>query len=450
MSIELLVPDLLLEIFFRLPSTVNQKITITQVSQFWRNVGLDNHLFWSSFSAGPSERDCVRVPLIIERSGSSTMLHVEFDFSNGNWPADTALRALVPHVARIEALDVECGIAVDTDVLLSSNLHFPALQTLRLRGWEGWHPFATVSLTAPRLRSLDLRTMDPLDLNALLAPGLESVRMQGVGSLKTLAAVFKQCRLVSHVAFYPRHQLPWTGGEFQGLTKPLAPALRDLELGLTSRDLVRLLNFRFSDVILHRLAAKIPFDSVEMLTALLSGVGPLAVFERSHWQRIELHDDVGRVRSLECWEGATSFPLKEVWDHLSFHHGLRETVREIRIPSRDWGLHLDVLESCPPKLQDGITIGIYISSSRRKGLRMAGGILRLPGLAKIEICGPADELSVEILLEVVAKFEPPEGRMTEVCVGEQRLTSAEENPFVALQMALGERCKICTHCTAKS
>jgi hypothetical protein len=55
-GIELLVPELLLEIMFMLPDNIGQKFTVTQVSRLWRDVALESHLFWSSLR-GDSEAD---------------------------------------------------------------------------------------------------------------------------------------------------------------------------------------------------------------------------------------------------------------------------------------------------------------------------------------------------------------------------------------------------------
>lgn len=102
-GIELLVPDLLSEIILYLPSNINQKFTFAQVSRYWREVALRNHLFWSSFSGDASKSDCYRVPLILERSGPSTLLTIQFRFvGEAEWPA-VAMNALVPYVGRIQA-----------------------------------------------------------------------------------------------------------------------------------------------------------------------------------------------------------------------------------------------------------------------------------------------------------------------------------------------------------
>ncbi|KAJ7891287.1 hypothetical protein B0H14DRAFT_3855084 [Mycena olivaceomarginata] len=55
-GIELLAPELLLEIMFMLPDNIGQKFTVTQVLRLWRDVALDSHLFWSSLR-GDSEAD---------------------------------------------------------------------------------------------------------------------------------------------------------------------------------------------------------------------------------------------------------------------------------------------------------------------------------------------------------------------------------------------------------
>ncbi|KAK7026215.1 hypothetical protein R3P38DRAFT_1033110 [Favolaschia claudopus] len=158
-----LVPDILSEILSRLPREINQKFTFAQVSHYWREVALQDHLFWSSFTGGPSKQECYRVPMLLERCGNAP-LHVELHLNSGHivdWHAH-ALKALFPYATRIETLALRFWVYSTyslpdstTGPLLNSGLEFPALRTLRLEGptW-GRRPFLLFS--APGLRTLDV------------------------------------------------------------------------------------------------------------------------------------------------------------------------------------------------------------------------------------------------------------------------------------------------------
>ncbi|KAJ7337445.1 hypothetical protein DFH08DRAFT_1014479, partial [Mycena albidolilacea] len=120
---------------FLLPSDIEQKFAFSQVSRHWRDVAVHSCLFWSSFTGHHSKADCYRVPIILERSGSSALPHVQFRFLHHTAYVTHTLNALVPYAARIEKLDIWFPRHLrlkPIDALLASNLEFPALQTLRL------------------------------------------------------------------------------------------------------------------------------------------------------------------------------------------------------------------------------------------------------------------------------------------------------------------------------
>jgi hypothetical protein len=196
-GVGVLVADLLSEIMLKLPSSIEQKFSVAQVSRHWRDVALGSHLFWASFSGGASKADCCRLPLMLERSGSTTMLHIQLHFFVGakRWPED-ALKALVPYVTRIETLDVRFRVAVDVEALLDSNLEFPALQTLRLKG-----PAPRLSFTAPQLRTLHMERITLANWSTLLSPSLENIRLEDSTS-EMLVSILKRCprawRIVLH------------------------------------------------------------------------------------------------------------------------------------------------------------------------------------------------------------------------------------------------------------
>ncbi|KAJ7111215.1 hypothetical protein C8R44DRAFT_883045 [Mycena epipterygia] len=129
-----LTSDLLSDIMLS-ASSIDEKFALAQVSP-------------------TSKADCSRVPLTLERSGSTTMLHIRFHFFTGdtNWAAN-ALTALVPYVARIETLAPEVWVAMER----VQNIAVP------------------LSLSAPQLRTLDIERFAPENLDTILVPSLQDI-----------------------------------------------------------------------------------------------------------------------------------------------------------------------------------------------------------------------------------------------------------------------------------
>ncbi|KAJ7891291.1 hypothetical protein B0H14DRAFT_2560863 [Mycena olivaceomarginata] len=312
-GIELLAPELLLEIMFMLHDSIGQKFIIAQVSQLWRDVALHSHLFWSSFT-GDSKADYRRLPLMW--NAADFMMAQRTD----------ALTALVAGTA-----------------LLCSGLEFPALRTLPLESL-GRNNEPTLLFTAPQLRTLEVDAADLKNWATLLSPSLESVRLWG--------SILELCPRVSRIAMKLRDRLysNETEDPFEALSRPFALALGELELELLEDpELVRVLHTGFSGVVLHTLKGRIynghGEENVELLAdALLLSVGPLLDF-KLNMQDVELHDEVGHVLRLQCWNDDSSFEVGEVWKHLSFHYNLYITVREIRIHAEHWRDYLEVFES---------------------------------------------------------------------------------------------------------
>jgi hypothetical protein len=215
-GVHLLVPDVLREIMLWLPSDIDQKFRVAQVSRYWRDTALHSPVFWSSFLGRTNQLYINRIPIVLERSGTTTMLHVELRLiitPDTDWPTK-ALAALVPYVARIESLDVEYSqystypLSPPTfQVLLRSNLEFPALQTLRLKGPHR-HLIPRLLLKTPRLRILDLEYFDPEDLDTLLPLSLENIRLHQVDveGVETLFHILARCPRMWRVVLQPRNR----------------------------------------------------------------------------------------------------------------------------------------------------------------------------------------------------------------------------------------------------
>ncbi|KAJ7631655.1 hypothetical protein DFH06DRAFT_912544, partial [Mycena polygramma] len=318
----------------------DRKFAFAQVSRLWRDIALQNPVFWSSFVGGASNLDYYRLPLVLERTGSSVLLHVEFHLTD-KLPVKLlarrdALKALVPYVPRIETLDLTFGVPEWlNETLLNSHLEFPALRTLRLEGPEYSGMGLALSVAAPRVRVLDIERMEVHKWNLLLSPDLENIRlfMPGDANVDVLLNIFLRCPKTRCVVMHPS---PWlenhTDAELEGFARlPPTPALRELELGLADLDLGRVLKAGFSGVVLQLVTGCLYYPAIELLAAaLLPGLGPLDVIDM-HKQQIELRDVDGHIRRLQCWKEAASFDVGEVWKHLSEHYGLHKTVREIRI-----------------------------------------------------------------------------------------------------------------------
>ncbi|KAF8215641.1 hypothetical protein K438DRAFT_1799030 [Mycena galopus ATCC 62051] len=465
---ELLIPDLLSDIMLRLPSDITQKFAMAQVSRYWREVTLNTHLFWSSFVIGPSKKDCYRVPIVLERSGS-VFLHVRFNFPSAAveyWHTE-ALKALVRHVARIESLHVYRPTRMTYplsstsrlppgtfDALLNSNLEFCALQTLRLRG-SPMDNYPTLLLKAPRLRILDIECFTPANMETLLSPQLENIRIYeaeyetGLTPLKVLFHIFTRCpraaRIVLRAWRYTSPSHRDADFEVFARQRPLAPALRELNLDLgdyeTDFDLV--LKAGFPDVVLPSLIkhTSIP-DVVHSAGALLAGLGPLVVFDMLNNQEIELRDDAGHFRRLVCETmNDDQFQVNRVWEYLSIHYNLHKTVREIQIDMSDWDDYAEVFERYPPQRQDGITFIFEAGDVER-----ISKIIHIAGLAKVEL-EPYLSLSLASVSTILEHIQPSGTRKVEVCIHSgQMWADAELDAFgTALSRSRWEICSQCVN-----
>ncbi|KAF7347233.1 hypothetical protein MVEN_01478200 [Mycena venus] len=170
--------------------------------------------------------------------------------------------------------------AMNIHALLNSALEFPALRTLLLKSREYEH-VPHISLAAPQLRTLDLQWIDAgLHLDPLLSPSLEYVRFYKAGGLNTraLSNISKRCPMVWRVEVHA-HDL-WVYNrivdDFEVFaTRPLAPFLRELELGLEleDHDVVQVLETGFSDIVLHTVTRCIHTpDLYALASALLPGL----------------------------------------------------------------------------------------------------------------------------------------------------------------------------------
>ncbi|KAJ7764833.1 hypothetical protein B0H16DRAFT_1241266, partial [Mycena metata] len=344
----LLIPELLTEIMLCLPSSIDNKFAFAQVPRFWRGVALDSPLFWSSFSGGGSELDLHRIPVVLSRSGSNTVLHVEFRFTSHSPASKEALKILALYAARIESLDLSIGNGADFlefTALLGSYVDFPALRTLRLNLKRNeYSKLPRLALKAPQLRTLDLNFISrgAVEWETLLVPSLENIRVYNAGgaTVETLSLIFEKCPRAWRVALHEFNLYASNHADdyFEVFARrPLAPALRELELQLEDRDLTRVLKTGFSDVLLPTLTGSIYQGSLEadlatLTEALLPGLGPLLFLQLlDDNDRIELHDDAGHIRRLECWDADATFDGSDTWNYLSGRYDLHKTAREIRV-----------------------------------------------------------------------------------------------------------------------
>ncbi|KAJ7128320.1 hypothetical protein C8R44DRAFT_732660 [Mycena epipterygia] len=373
--------DLLSDMMLR-ASSIEEKFALAQVSRLWRDLALHTPLLWSSFTGGGTRADCSRVPLMLQRSGSTIMLHINFRFTSGatKWPAD-ALKALVPYVARIETLDVEFTVVVPITPLLDSNLEFPALQTLSSRARR-----CILVIPLRRYSLLDYGTLDIIYFHStnwatLFVPSLENIRLSFANdtNLGTLSDIFARCPLAWRVVLrcYDKWHPTPDDNRYNFTVPPcrsLAAALRELELQLGEHELKRVLNIGLADVILPTVTACI-----------------------SH---------------------------------------LHKSVREIRILAWYWHDYVEAFEAYPPQPHHGFTLAVH-GPFPAVDPAQPGGIMRLSGLANVEFS--SDYIHDRSIQSILACIEPPTGRIVEVCIGNMKLD------LPALQTALAEPWAVCSH-----
>ncbi|KAJ7790563.1 hypothetical protein B0H14DRAFT_1241714 [Mycena olivaceomarginata] len=485
-GVQLLVPDIIREIMLWLPSDIDQKFRVAQVSRYWRDTALHHPLFWSSFLGRTNQLYINRIPIVLERSGT-TLLHIELLILTGLPGPDTdwlakAFAALLPYVARIETLDIELSegyLINDTfppspetiEPLLRSNLEFSSLKTLRLvapYSYEGYTP--RILLKAPRLQTLDMQYFVPDDLGALLSPGLENIRLYEprIKRVETLFHIFTQCAKARRVALLARDGEEQLFGSF-AVQQPFAPALRELEIGLMKGvDIAHILTTWLSDVVLHKLTVWPDYFDPRLevlIPASLRGVGPLITFDDldDGHPFLAVGDEGGRIRCFRNINEDAWAASEELWELLSSRYNLHKTVREIRITSY-WDNYVDIFERHPPQ-HAGITLVIAADTDFDTGHmvptdaplsddnRNMSKPMRIAGLAKVKFYGPRAYLRVATITHVLAHIEPPAARQVEVCVGNRRLVEGgiEQEVFNASQTALsGDSCwTICSQCLSR-
>jgi hypothetical protein len=293
--------------------------------------------------------------------------------------------------------------------------------------------------------------------STLLSPSLENIRLVDSTS-EMLVSILKRCPRARRIVLHSFD--PWfengSDNDFEIFASlPPASALRELELRLEDSDLVRVLKNAFSDVVLDKLTGCIinghGEDDVELLAkALLPGVGPLVVFKLIDMQTLELQDNDGRIRRLQCWNDDSAFEVQEVWNYLSIHYNLHKSVREIRIRPEYWDEYVEVFESYRPQLPDGITLGFEMDwntdfpqliNSEGDSIQTTK-IMQIPGLAKIEFCDSRNaDLSLKTIIHILAFIEPPTERKVEVCIGKKSTGGA--------LVTLGNHWAICSHCISQ-
>ncbi|KAJ7489258.1 hypothetical protein FB451DRAFT_1390422 [Mycena latifolia] len=217
--------------------------------------------------------------------------------------------------------------------------------------------------------------------------------------------------------------------------RPLAPALRELELQMKDKDLERILKIGFCDVVVDTLTGSIyngDSNNIELLAgALLLGVGLLRVFECLYFQEVELRDDDGHIRHLRCWNEDSNFEVQDVWRHLSIHYDLHQTVREIRITAAYWDDYLAIFELYPPS-EDDITLALNIGWDNVQGdseQMQTTQKMCIAGLSKVEFSVDRHvSLTLKSIVNVLACIKPPGAQQVEICTGNEGFTMGDSHP----------------------
>ncbi|KAJ7737154.1 hypothetical protein DFH07DRAFT_927632 [Mycena maculata] len=404
-AIERLTLDLLSDMMLT-ASTTGEKFAISQVSRLWRDVALDTPLLWSSFIA-VSKRDYCRVPLILQRIGTTTTLHIRCWSPIGDttyWAAE-ALKVLLLYVARIESLEMDLTGTLDVTPLLNSGLQFPSLRTLRLKGPELNPP--PLSLSAPQLRTLDIVGFNPRAWDALLVPTLENITLRGTDpEVRTLLGIFTKCPLAWRVV-HDRFSEVFV--DCEGVTGRRRAALRELELRFPQLTDMPVPGSAYT--VLCALADCIAEDDVPVLTRIsLPGIGAI---------------DYGPM-----------------------------TIRTIRMKASELDHYAKILGSRSPQCNDSITLAIEIDRMLSEDqVKSRIQVTRIFGLSKVEFLGGYTYMAYEAIQTVLAHIAPPEGRKAEVCIGGSQLESRRWKDTVfgsPFQMALagvpGNYWELCSHC----
>jgi hypothetical protein len=337
------LPDeLLRQIFMHIDThSVDQKFRLSQVCSQWRRAALGQRHLWNRISI-MTPLDGIRLPLLLERSGSAALdvqLLWQYRFQE---PMPTSRECRVAAMrlagsrARLHSLIIDISRA-DTEALsplLADGLIFPVLEKLEIRSFQTRPEAFQLSFLAPRLRRLELYEIDSMDWGRLLVRSLTHLYLDKCHSanLELLETVLRQCAelqsLTLRTLAFPV--------DFPGLNTPaaqLVPRLRALDLSADVTDLVTILRTGFRGITLEELTTEaydgcMDSDTKQLVAEVLMGMSPLHSLRHVDDQDIILRDGSGRTRRMRVWNDDSSWRWPDVWIELADQHKACESIKK--------------------------------------------------------------------------------------------------------------------------
>ncbi|KIW69327.1 hypothetical protein PV04_05209 [Phialophora macrospora] len=486
----MLLPDEILRQIFMYIDThsVDQKFRLSQVCSQWRRVALGQRHLWNRISI-MTPLDGIRLPLLLERSGSAALdvqLLWQYRFREPmptSYERRVAAMRLVDSRARLHRLFIDVN-RVETQALsplLTDGLLFPVLKELEIRSLQARPQAFQLSFFAPQLGRLELYEVDSMDWGPLLPRSLTHVYLDRCNSagLELLETIFRQCAelqsLTLRTLAFPV--------DFPGLKTPaaqLVPRLRALDLSADVTDLVTILRTGFRGFILEELTTEaydgcMDSDTKQLLAEVLMGMSPLHSLQLVDDQDIILRDGSGRTRRMRVWNEDSSWHWPDVWIELADQHKACESMKKFHIRSFDWNVLAGAFSERPP-LGEDIEVHVDLDSDQindrynfehddppvpeldkfSKGLRY----LKCGNLGRIVFADHADwegnsdvngsrAQVIHTLLEALVC----ESSVVEVCLSQAGLEKPTRQPSeevtVAIRNLLNTKDKyiLCRHCT---
>ncbi|EJD41044.1 hypothetical protein AURDEDRAFT_169829 [Auricularia subglabra TFB-10046 SS5] len=379
-------------------SSIPVKLALGQVSHRWRRVAACTPSVWSKFTV-KTRGDAFSVPTVMKRARGA-LIDVSLDFGLREEPkdADTAptvplidlntrsgiYASLKPQMHRIRTLSIDFGQAtsvVGPDEPLDDLFSFavPRMEHLaihwRTSRWQSNPlveqrvkpiviPLELPTETPPRLRSISLTNVVPVDWNAVVFPTIEQLHIDAaVDDPDLLRGILETCPRLEHLTFLP---FCLRGFTFEGpaTVAPghrLCPNLRSVHVGSPFGNIWEVLCTVVSRKTLDAITVNMRDEArdVEVRTvarAILPGLGPLVSFSLAPTGRetfgnqiLTLEDATGRARRIIVADAQQrQTPFAHLWSHLATN-GELGAVQRVKFAQRDWVNVVAAFRRHPPR-----------------------------------------------------------------------------------------------------